>query len=278
MKTVFTCATWIIGGIILVLLVGAGIGFVYSKNNQESKILINNLSVPLNGATAAKIDLNAGSGNLMIDRLSNYENLLASGALQYTENLGVPARTLTTNNGQTTLTLTKSNGAQTGFHLPWTACADDTEWQIHLNPTVPSYVVAYNGGGNVKLDLSGMTITQVMADSGGGNVDLVLPETITNLNVTAKTGAGNVSIELGNAMTGSNTINAKSGAGNVTIKVSNGIVARIHTSVGMGKVVVDTQFNKIDDNTYQSVDYESAANKVEITATSGAGNVTVNTK
>jgi len=41
---------------------------------------------------------------------------------------------------------------------------------------------------------------------------------------------------------------------------------------------MDSRFNKIDSNTYQSPDYDGAANKVEITVNSGAGNVEVNTK
>ena len=40
----------------------------------------------------------------------------------------------------------------------------------------------------------------------------------------------------------------------------------------------EPRFSKIDGNAHQSPDYDSAANKVEITANSGAGNVEVNTK
>ena len=56
------------------------------------------------------------------------------------------------------------------------------------------------------------------------------------------------------------------------------IAARIHATSGMGKVIVDSRFSKIDGNTYQSPDYDVAADKVEITVNSGAGNVSVNTK
>jgi predicted membrane protein len=86
-------------------------------------------------------------------------------------------------------------------------------------------------------------------------MDLVLPEDTANLSVTAK-----------------------SGAGNVVVLVPSGIATRIHASTGLGKVIVDSRFGKIDGNTYQSSDFDSAANKVEITVHSGAGNVSVNTK
>jgi hypothetical protein len=58
----------------------------------------------------------------------------------------------------------------------------------------------------------------------------------------------------------------------------SGLAAKVHATSGWGKVIVDSHLSKIDANTYQSPDYESAANKAEITVKSGAGNVSVDTK
>ena len=85
-------------------------------------------------------------------------------------------------------------------------------------------------------------------------MEVVLPEDAVNLGVTARTGAGNV-----------------------TFYVPSGIEVKIHADTGLGKVIMDSRFIKADDNTYQSSGFDSAANKVEITAHSGAGNVSVNT-
>ena len=140
------------------------------------------------------------------------------------------------------------------FRFPWSACNGYTEWQIHLNPTVSLDITAHSDGGNVKLNLAGMTVARVTADTGGGNMDLVLPDIAADLSVTAK-----------------------SGAGNVVIHLPGDTAAKIHATTGLGKVIVDSWFTKIDNNTYQSPDYDGAANKVEITASTGAGNVIVNT-
>jgi hypothetical protein len=215
--------------------------------NNAGSVLTHNLSEPLGDATAAKLDINTGTGNLTIDRLTSGEPLLASGTLQYFENLGLPTRTLDSSNGQSTLTLKWNDSG-----APYTGAI---EWLIHLNPAVSSDITARSGGGNVKLDLSGMAVTSVLADTGGGNVDVFLPEDAANLSVNAKTGAGNV-----------------------VVRVPSGVAARIHAATGLGKAIVDPRFSKIDDNTYQSPDFDSAAKKVEITANSGAGNVEVNTK
>ena len=78
--------------------------------------------------------------------------------------------------------------------------------------------------------------------------------------------------------TGSNNVNANSGAGNVVVRVPSGTAARIHATSGLGKLIIDSRFIKMDDNTYQSPDYDIASDKVEITAHSGAGNVSVSTR
>ncbi len=166
-------------------------------------------------------------------------------------------------------------GLKPGFRLPWAACMGETGWQIQLNPVVQSEITARSGGGNVKIDLSGMAITRVLADCGGGNMDLILPAEAANLDARAKSGGGNVSVELGKGMSGNSFVSATSGAGNVTISLPAGIAGLIHISTGMGKVIVDPQFSRLDKNTFRSENYESAANKIEITAKSGAGNVSV---
>ena len=233
----------------LLLILALMLGGVTSCGlvNNAGSVLTHNLSEPLGDATAAKLDINTGTGNLTIDRLTSGEPFLASGTLQYFENLGLPTRTLDSSNGQSTLTLKwNDSGAP---------CTGAIEWLIHLNPAVSSDITARSGGGNVKLDLSGMAVTSVLADTGGGNVDVFLPEDAANLSVNAKTGAGNV-----------------------VVRVPSGVAARIHAATGLGKAIVDPRFSKIDDNTCQSPDFDSATKKVEITANSGAGNVEVNTK
>jgi len=242
---------------------------------MAKNVLTHTLSEPFCGETTAKVDIHTGSGNLTIDKLPNGEQLLASGTLQYLEKQGLPTQSMSTSNGQATLTLRASGAGQPWFRFPWAACNGATEWQIHLNPNVQSDITAYSGGGNVKLDLAGMSVTRVAADTGGGNMDVVLPDRAADLNVTARTGGGNVTVEIGSGTTGSSTVEATSGAGNVVVSLPGGLAARIHATSGMGKVIVDSQFSPIEKFTYQSPDYDTAANRVEITAKSGAGNVNV---
>lgn len=245
---------------------------------MAKSILTHNLSEPLAGVTSAKVNVSVADGNLMIDELANGEQMLASGALQYVERHGLPTESVDVVNGQATLILKAKSTGRPWFHFPWDACNAAIEWRIHLNPNVQSDITAHSGGGNLKLNLAGMAVTRLSADTGGGNMDVVLPNHAANLNVVAKSGGGNVSVELGDDTTGSNIIHAGSGAGNVVLRLPKGIAACIHATTGFGKVIMDSQFNKIDDKTYQSPDYDMASDKIEITAHSGAGNVSVNSK
>ena len=244
---------------------------------MANKTLTYDLSAPLGGATSAKVVVDTGTGNLTIDRHTGDEPLLASGTLEYVDKQGQPTQTLEMSNGQATLTLKGHGVGKALFRLPWAACNGAFEWRIRLNPDIPCDITAHSSGGNVRLNLAGLAVTSLSADTGGGNMDVVLPDNAADLSVTAKTGGGNVTVEIGSGTTGSNEVEAKSGAGNVTVRVPSGLAARVHATSGMGKVTVDPRFSKLDGNTYQSPDWDAAADRVEITAGSGAGNVSVST-
>lgn len=226
------------------------IGSTKSKN-----LLTDELSVPLNGATNARIEINPGDGNLSIDGRITSGDLLASGTLQYFEKKGLPTRNLTTHSGEINFTLRGGGMAKPWFRVPWAGCNGGLDWQIHLNPAVETDLVVQTGGGNVLLDLTGLSLSRVLADTGGGNVAIVLPDSADGLSLTAKTGAGVVEVS-----------------------VPTGIAARIQATTGLGKVTVDPRFNQIDKNTYQSADFDTAARKVEITVSSGAGVVNITSR
>lgn len=245
---------------------------------MTKNLLTDMFSEPLSDATTAALDVNAGDGNLIIDRLARVEQVLVTGTLQYFEEQGLPIRSRDSNNGHSRLTLEGQRSKRAWFHLPWAGCNGATEWQIHLTPGVSFDITAHSNGGNIKLNLAGIDVTRVSTDNGGGNVDVVLPEDAADLSVTARTGGGNVTVEMGKGLTGSSIVDARSGAGTVVVYIPRGVAARIQAATGLGKVIVDPSFSQIGSKTYQSADFDRAANKVEIMLQSGAGNVMVNTK
>lgn len=223
------------------------------KNGKKS--LIHNLSIPLNEATNAKFQIHAGDGNLTIDGIPGSVSVLVNGTLEYLETQGIPAQTLEINSGSSTFTLQGGQSKQPRFRMPWSACNGATNWIVHINPQVSSDITARSHGGNIKLDMSGTSLKSLSADTGGGNITLVLPDGSPHL-----------------------IVNARTGAGNVEVSVPSGSASRIHATVGLGKLIIDPRFNAIDKTTFQSPEYDNSSRKVEITASSGAGNVTVHSR
>ncbi len=258
-----------------VLFLAASANLASCASAPAGNVLSHSLSEPLKGATTARVDISSGPGHLSVDTLAD-GSMLAGGTLEYLEKQGTPARTADLSDCRATLTLRPGSTVKSGFRFPWQACWGGAyQWQVNLNPVIPSDIAAHSDGGNIKLNLAHMTVTRLFADNDGGNVDVVLPDRAADLNATAKTGAGNVTVDVSGDITGNNVVSASSGAGNVVVRVPAGLAAHIHATSGAGKVTVDPSFTKIDKNTYQSTGYDDSANKVEITVNSGAGSASV---
>ncbi len=217
---------------------------------MAKQIFTYRLSEPLEGVKSAVVDINTFDGNLKIDPASGGQELV-SGDLQYLDPQYPPTRSFNLEGSRASLTIQSSKKPQPWLRLPWATCNGATEWQVHLHPALPIELKAHSGGGNVRLDLTGMVVTQLTADTGGGNMEVTLPST-PDLKVAVK-----------------------SGAGNVTIHLPHGTAARIKATTGLGKVMIAPRFAQVEKEVYQSPDFDTAVEKVEILASSGAGNVSI---
>ena len=104
---------WIIILVALPILCAATVFAVtYPASAGSSDVQTDTLSEPLNGITAAKMNIDTGDGNLTVDWLTGGEPLLAGGTLQYLENIGLPARTLTIFGEKATYLLEAGKGGQ----------------------------------------------------------------------------------------------------------------------------------------------------------------------
>lgn len=263
--------------VVITLFVAATLGVIYWLRASGGNLSVQDYSEPLNGTQSASLDIDMEQGNLTIARLTGGEPLLVGGTLEYYENSGVPARTLTSINGRTTLALSAGAGRQPALRLPWGACIAGNDWMLHLNPIVSYDLNVRTGGGNMMIDLTGIPATRLVAETGGGNLEVHLPEGAADLHAAIKTGAGDVAVEVGRGTTGHSTVSAESGAGTVKIVLPPGPAVRVHVTSGAGSVVMDLNLLKIDDNTYQSVGYDSAEDQIEIAIHSGVGSVEVST-
>jgi hypothetical protein len=243
---------------------------------MAKEIINQKFSTPRDGIRTANIDIDVSSGNLSVGSLSAGDSSLASGMMQYLQGQDQPTVSLSGNSGHANLVLKASNMRQRWIRMPWAACNGATNWTVNICPEIPTDIHAFSGGGNIQLSLEGMIVQDVSAETGGGNVDLLLPSNGKDIQILAKSGGGNVTVKFGQNATGQSILEVGSGAGNVTASIPDDIPALIHAASGLGKVIIDTRFEKIGEKEYKSPGYEKAPSRIELTIQSGAGNVEVN--
>ncbi|HEV2529348.1 MAG TPA: hypothetical protein VGT61_12960 [Thermomicrobiales bacterium] len=74
--------------------------------------------------------------------------------------------------------------------LRWAREPDATEWDIALTPDVPVNLLVEVGRGSARVDLSGMTLTDLLIQVGVGSVDVMLDQS---------SGSGQIRVGVGNA-------------------------------------------------------------------------------
>jgi hypothetical protein len=238
--------------VIVVLLVVAGLAFLttgFGNFQPAGNLATSTLNAPLSGATSASVTLDIGSVNLNMDSSANAGSL-ASGTLEYNQGRNAPQQSVSNDNGQAALTLRQGDS---GFDIgSWFGEARTPEWNIHLNPNVPTTFKANLGTGNSRIDLSESQVNTVNVESGTGNGTVFFP-----------VNAGHVT----------GTING--GVGNLSLIVPDGVEARIDVSSGIGNINMDDRFTKQSDNVYVTKGYNDAKNKLDLTLHVGIGNVEV---
>ena len=74
---------------------------------------------------------------------------------------------------------------------------------------------------------------------------------------------------------GATSVRAEPGVASVTLEVPTGVAARIRSRMALGSSRIDeTRFPRVGD-IYQSIDYATAANRVDIDIQGGIGSVQV---
>jgi hypothetical protein len=126
------------------------------------------------------------------------------------------------------------------------------DWSFGLNGEVPLSLDLQTGASDARLDLSDLRVSDLRLQTGASATRLTLP-----------------------ANAGQTRAEVHSGAASVSIRVPEGVAARIRIKSGMAGIAVDRgRFPRTGD-TYQSPDYETAPNRVDLYVETGVGSVDV---
>lgn len=197
--------------------------------------------IPLEGAARAKVRLNHGAGRLNVHAESRAGNLVEGsfgGGLEF--------HTRREGDLLDVKMKTPSNFFPFGIH--W----GGLDWSFGLNREVALALDIQTGANEARLDLTDLHVTDLRLHSGASATELTLP---------ANAGVTRVEVEIG--------------AASANIHVPPGVAARIRAEGGLSNININQQRFPRLDKTYQSPDYETAANKADIRIEVGVGSVTL---
>jgi hypothetical protein len=197
--------------------------------------------ISLEGAQRAKVEIHHGAGRLDVHADGGMDNLLEGtfdGGLKFD----------THREGDLLAVKMKTPSV----YFPFWAPPSGLDWSLGLNRNLPLALDVHSGASEAHIDLHDLRVTDLRFHSGASATDLILP---------ANAGLTRVEIEVG--------------AASVNISVPDGVAARIRTSGGLSSISVDTQRFPRTDKVYQSPDYETAVNKVDLRLEVGVGSITL---
>ncbi|MEI7848062.1 MAG: LiaF domain-containing protein [Chloroflexota bacterium] len=220
-----------------------GLAVLFGRYLPHSVANTKSFSIDLEGATKLDLEVEHGVGSLFF----------SGGAPAGVAVSGVEGLALEVKSHRTADSLGVEIHAGPSV-LPFLG-PESGEWHFNLTTEVPVAIKLDAGASNLVFDLTEIKLTYLGLDTGASSVKAQLP-----------------------AHAGHTLVNIESGAASIDLIVPEGVGARIRLEQGASSVSIDEKrFPKLTDfsSIYQSPDYDSAANKVEIILEGGANSVKV---
>ena len=198
------------------------------------------VSIPLEGATSAFVKLDHGAGRLTLRSgagAGEIVNGTFANGMSYKSHLEGSRLEVKLRNSQE-------------FWAWWPGGSLD--WDIHLNREIPLSLKIDSGASSSILDLSDLRVTDLDIDTGASSTELTLPANAGNTHVDIDTGASALKVS-----------------------VPPGVAASIRVKSGITSVNINSRFPRLDGGMYQSTDYSTAGNRVDMTINAGVGSIDI---
>ncbi|MHB0859512.1 MAG: LiaI-LiaF-like domain-containing protein [Anaerolineae bacterium] len=229
------------------LLIGAGLWVLLTAGRGASVGEREEISIPLEGTTEARVDLKQGAGKLQVLAGAAGDALLSGsfvgGVVSRVEREGERVR----------VKLKVPDEALPRAVLPWNwGSATGLEWRVMLNREVPLDLRLFVGANEAELDLSDLQVTNLLVETGMSSTHLILP-----------------------SQAGHTRASVKGGLASTAIEIPEGVAARIKAQGGLSSVRIHGQRFERRGSYYESFDYGTAPNRVDLVVEVGVGSVDV---
>jgi hypothetical protein len=135
--------------------------------------------------------------------------------------------------------------------VPW-AWQGGLNWECRLSDALPLELDLEIGANEARLDLRDLRVTDLRLEAGASSTEVVLP-----------------------ARAGHTRARLEAGAASLTVRVPEGVAARIRAEGALAGIDVDTARFPRAGGAYQSLDYDTAANRVDLKVSAAVGSVSV---
>ena len=215
-------------------------GTIFRRPVEDEQV-----SIPSQGVESARIRLDHGAGRLDITGGSQEGNLLEgafTGGLDHQEKL----------NGNTLQVDLRPPSGNFLFFPFWWGPKYGYRWDLALNRKITLDLNINAGANEARLDFSDLLLKSLQLQTGASSTELTLP-----------------------AHAGYTHAQVKTGVASVVIRVPDSVSARIQSSGGLSEVKVDSGRFQRSGNRYESSNYDTAENKLDLFIEVGVGSVKV---
>lgn len=239
---IITWNVWFIFWPALLILAGVWLLLGISGRNQDHQT--DQLTIPLQSAQEAVVEINHGAGVLKIGAGANPANLMEGSFAG-----GVEHR-IDYSSQWASLNLNIPSGQIFGF--PDMVGGEGYRWDLSFNDRIPLDLSLHTGAGENRVDLKSLLVRKLILETGASSSNIVLP-----------TRAGSTQVEV------------RAGVASVVLRVPQGVAGRIHMKSGLVGFKIDSSRFPIKGSVYESEDFDTAQNRVEIMVEAGVGSIEI---
>jgi len=230
-----------------VFLIALGVWFLVGTAMGPKDMEVLAGSVDLDDAKSASITVKHGAGRLALSGVAEPGKLVSG-----TFALGLDAR-VTKNGDHLDVILQPQQQVFPDVLFPgnWIG-GKGLAWDFGLSDELPLDLVFEVGAVDAHLDLSALKVKNLSLQTGASSTNMKLP-----------------------AAAGMTYLKVGAGAASINIQVPEGVAARVESEHGLASVNVDQNRFPKSGGVYQSADYETAENKVDIRIETGVSSIEI---
>ncbi|HEX6383509.1 MAG TPA: DUF5668 domain-containing protein [Anaerolineae bacterium] len=234
------------------------------------------IALAMDGVQTADVDIEIGPPGANLYALEDSRNLI-EGQVTYTDDLLFET---STSAGRASVRVEPRNRAERWFFLPgrWRNVDEAERWQLGLNPNVETALSLNASAGSSRLDLRGLTLSDLVVDANAGQVALFLP----NGDYDAALAVNGASADITLPESGRHSIELAVNAGAAQLHLPAGMAARVEVDGALSNFNADNaRLRRVSGETsngvWETIGSASAQDRVDLIIHIAVGSVTIRT-